>query len=282
MPDGRPPGRPFRVPRRRRPAPTPGGTPVPPAHDGTGKCVPRPHARSPAPCPNLVAHVHPCRQRPTSLPDRPHRPHRDGDRRRQRHRRRVRRTPGRRRRPRDRGRPRRGRPRRAGRRHRASSHCPCDLADLDGRRRPAGRGRHPGQQRRHPARRPDPGLPAGAVRPHPAADARSRRSGWCGACLPHMYDAGWGRVVNVSSVHGLRASAVQVGLRHGQARPRGTEQGDRARGRRRTASPATASTRPTSGRRWWRSRSPTRPRATASPRPRCSRRCCSSRSRSSG
>jgi 3-hydroxybutyrate dehydrogenase len=26
------------------------------------------------------------------------------------------------------------------------------------------------------------------------------------ACLPHMYAGGWGRVVNVSSVHGLRAS----------------------------------------------------------------------------
>ncbi|MYS05922.1 SDR family oxidoreductase, partial [Streptomyces sp. SID6041] len=27
--------------------------------------------------------------------------------------------------------------------------------------------------------------------------------------LPHMYDRGWGRVVNVSSVHGLRASAFK-------------------------------------------------------------------------
>ena len=36
--------------------------------------------------------------------------------------------------------------------------------------------------------------------------------------LPHMYEQGWGRVVNISSVHGLRASAVQVRLRHRQAR----------------------------------------------------------------
>ncbi|QES51364.1 3-hydroxybutyrate dehydrogenase [Streptomyces venezuelae] len=28
-------------------------------------------------------------------------------------------------------------------------------------------------------------------------------------CLPHMYAQGWGRVVNVSSVHGLRASAFK-------------------------------------------------------------------------
>jgi len=30
------------------------------------------------------------------------------------------------------------------------------------------------------------------------------------AALPHMYDAGFGRVVNVSSVHGLRASEFKV------------------------------------------------------------------------
>jgi 3-hydroxybutyrate dehydrogenase len=28
--------------------------------------------------------------------------------------------------------------------------------------------------------------------------------------LPHMYDRGWGRVVNISSVHGLRASPYKV------------------------------------------------------------------------
>jgi 3-hydroxybutyrate dehydrogenase len=36
--------------------------------------------------------------------------------------------------------------------------------------------------------------------------------------LPHMYDAGWGRVVNVSSAHGLRASAYKsayVTAKHG-------------------------------------------------------------------
>lgn len=30
------------------------------------------------------------------------------------------------------------------------------------------------------------------------------------ACLPHMYAAGWGRVVNISSAHGLRASRFKV------------------------------------------------------------------------
>ena len=38
------------------------------------------------------------------------------------------------------------------------------------------------------------------------------------ACLPSMYAAGWGRVINVSSVHGLRASAYKaayVTAKHG-------------------------------------------------------------------
>lgn len=38
------------------------------------------------------------------------------------------------------------------------------------------------------------------------------------AALPHMYARGWGRVVNVSSVHGLRASAYKaayVAAKHG-------------------------------------------------------------------
>lgn len=36
--------------------------------------------------------------------------------------------------------------------------------------------------------------------------------------LPHMYDRGWGRVINISSVHGLRASpfkAAYVSAKHG-------------------------------------------------------------------
>src|SRR3954464_16053555 len=36
--------------------------------------------------------------------------------------------------------------------------------------------------------------------------------------LPHMYERGWGRVVNISSVHGLRASAYKsayVSAKHG-------------------------------------------------------------------
>jgi 3-hydroxybutyrate dehydrogenase len=38
------------------------------------------------------------------------------------------------------------------------------------------------------------------------------------ACLPHMYDRGWGRIINISSAHGLRASAYKaayVSAKHG-------------------------------------------------------------------
>jgi 3-hydroxybutyrate dehydrogenase len=38
------------------------------------------------------------------------------------------------------------------------------------------------------------------------------------AALPHMYESGWGRVVNISSVHGLRASpfkSAYVAAKHG-------------------------------------------------------------------
>jgi 3-hydroxybutyrate dehydrogenase len=39
-----------------------------------------------------------------------------------------------------------------------------------------------------------------------------------GKLLPHMYERGWGRIVNISSVHGLRASAFKsayVSAKHG-------------------------------------------------------------------
>jgi 3-hydroxybutyrate dehydrogenase len=39
-----------------------------------------------------------------------------------------------------------------------------------------------------------------------------------GGALPHMYERGWGRIINVSSVHGLRASAYKsayVSAKHG-------------------------------------------------------------------
>ena len=52
------------------------------------------------------------------------------------------------------------------------------------------------------------------------------------AALPQMYAQGFGRIINVSSRARAARLAVQVGLRHGQARARGAVQGDRARGRR--------------------------------------------------
>ncbi|MGH3585169.1 MAG: 3-hydroxybutyrate dehydrogenase [Pseudonocardia sp.] len=40
----------------------------------------------------------------------------------------------------------------------------------------------------------------------------------CRAALPHMYDAGWGRLIHISSAHGLRASpykSAYVAAKHG-------------------------------------------------------------------
>ena len=70
------------------------------------------------------------------------------------------------------------------------------------------------------------------------------------AALPHMYAQGFGRVVNISSVHGLRASEFKVAYVTAKHGARGAVEGDRARGRRRTASPATASTPATCELRW--------------------------------
>ena len=69
------------------------------------------------------------------------------------------------------------------------------------------------------------------------------------AALPGMYDRGWGRVINISSVHGLRASghkSAYVSAKHGL-------EGLSKAGRR--ASSATASCPPTCARRSWSSRS---------------------------
>ena len=91
--------------------------------------------------------------------------------------------------------------------------------------------RHPRQQRRHPARRADPGLPARDLGPHPrdqpllglphhrrgaAADARAG----LGPHRQHRLGARPDRL------------AVQVGLRRRQARHRRLHQGDGARDRR--------------------------------------------------
>ncbi len=38
------------------------------------------------------------------------------------------------------------------------------------------------------------------------------------ACLPHMYEGGFGRIINISSIHGLKASpfkAAYVSAKHG-------------------------------------------------------------------
>ena len=95
-------------------------------------------------------------------------------------------------------------------------------AEIDDMMRYAGEavrpGRHPGQQRRHPACGPDRELPDRALgrdhRDQPVA-APSTPPGWhCRPCRPRK----WGRIINVASVHGLVASAEKsayVAAKHG-------------------------------------------------------------------
>ncbi len=93
------------------------------------------------------------------------------------------------------------------------------------------------------------------------------------AALPHMYASGWGRVVHVSSVHGLRASpnkSAYVAAKHGleglsKISPwRAADAG----------SPPTRSAPATSARRSSRARSPRRRRPTGSPSRGSWRRSC--------
>ena len=78
-------------------------------------------------------------------------------------------------------------------------------------------GRHPGQQRRHPARGPDRGVPAEkwdailAINLSAAFPRHPRRR-----CPDE--ERGWGRIVNIASAHGLVASpfkSAYVAAKHG-------------------------------------------------------------------
>lgn len=51
------------------------------------------------------------------------------------------------------------------------------------------------------------------------------------AVLPYMYGRGWGRIVHVSGVHGVRASACKSRVRHCQTRARGALESRRPRRR---------------------------------------------------
>ena len=78
------------------------------------------------------------------------------------------------------------------------------------------------------------------------------------AALPGMYERGWGRVVNISSAHGLRASpfkSAYVAAKHGLE---GLVEGDRARGRAARRHEQLHQPRRTCARPSSRSRSPTR------------------------
>ena len=54
------------------------------------------------------------------------------------------------------------------------------------------------------------------------------------AALPHMYGQSFGRIINISSVHGIRASEFKVAYVTAKHGARGPVEGDCARGRRRT------------------------------------------------
>ena len=51
------------------------------------------------------------------------------------------------------------------------------------------------------------------------------------AALPHMYAQKFGRIINISSVHGLRASEYKVAYVTAKHAPRGAVEGDGAGGR---------------------------------------------------
>ena len=99
----------------------------------------------------------------------------------------------------------------------------ADLAAPDAAARAPHRGRRARQQRRASStwRRCDE-FPPERLRADPAGDAGGPVPAGPRGVLPHMYGRGWGRVVNVSSVHGLRASPFKAAYVSGQARPRGT------------------------------------------------------------
>ena len=91
--------------------------------------------------------------------------------------------------------------------------------------------RHPGQQRRHPARRADRPVPGRALGRGDRDQPVSSSFHTIKHALPLMKRAGWGRIVNIASSHGLVASADKVGLRRRQARPGRPHQGGGARDR---------------------------------------------------
>ena len=95
---------------------------------------------------------------------------------------------------------------------------------------------------------------------------------------PHLVASGQGRVPRRRLGARPRRVAVQGRVRVGQARRPRPREDPRARGRPGRHHDVRDLPRATSGRRWWRSRSPTRRRRTACPRSGCSRRSSSPRS----
>ena len=78
--------------------------------------------------------------------------------------------------------------------------------------------RHPGQQRRHPARRPIEEFPADEMGRDPRDQPLVRVPHDPRWRCPAMHKQGWGRIINVASAHGLVASpfkSAYVAAKHG-------------------------------------------------------------------
>jgi len=99
--------------------------------------------------------------------------------------------------------------------------------------------------------------------------------------IPHMYERGWGRIVNISSLHGLVASpykSAYIAAKHGLNGLTKTVALEAAE----KGVTVTRSARRMSALPWSRSRSPTRRACTGSARSGSCARSCSPRPRSSG
>ena len=98
---------------------------------------------------------------------------------------------------------------------------PAEIAAMIKTRRDDVRlGRHPGQQRRHPARRADRGIPDREVGRRSSPSICPSAFHAMRAAVPGMKARKWGRIISTASAHSLVASpfkAAYVSAKHGLA-----------------------------------------------------------------